>query len=44
MNNPFIRVELGLTVSGFIVFTFLALIWILGLIAIGMGIERRWGK
>ena len=44
MNDQFLRIEIGLTVSGFIVFAILAMIWIIGLIAIGMGIQRRWGR
>jgi hypothetical protein len=42
MNQQFIRIELGLTVSGFIVAVFILLIWLAGMIAIGMGIGRRW--
>ena len=44
MNNPFLKIELGLTVSGFIVMAIIAAIWILGLITIGMVIQRRWGR
>ena len=44
MNNQFLRIELGLTVSGFIVFAIIAVIWIVGLITIGMAIQRKWGR
>ena len=44
MNQQFLRIEIGLIVSGFIVFALLAVIWIIGLITIGMAIQRRWGR
>lgn len=44
MSNPFLKIEIGLTVSGFIVFAIIAVIWILGLLTIGMAIQRRWGR
>jgi hypothetical protein len=44
MAQQFLRIELGLSVSGFIVFALLAVIWIIGLITIGMAIQRRWGR
>mgnify|MGYP000845557465 CR=1 FL=1 len=44
MNQQFLRIEIGLTVSGFIVFAIIAVIWIAGLITIGMAIQRRCGK
>jgi len=44
MNQQFLRIEIGLTVSGFIVFAILVVIWIVGLIAIGAGIQRKWGR
>lgn len=41
MNQQFLRMEIGLTVSGFIVFVIYSVILIAGLIAIGMCLGRR---
>lgn len=44
MNNQFLNIELGLTVSGFMLFAVIFLILVAGILAIGMGVQRRWGR
>jgi len=41
MSAQFLRIEIGLSISGFIVFVIYSAILIIGLIAIGMCLGRR---
>jgi len=40
VDLPYMRIEIGLTTSGFIVFAILTVIWIIGLMTIGATLSR----